>query len=138
MASKLASASSGSTGCWPGVCPCNGKKICPPGNRPASRCAACTANAVLPTPAIPPIAWMPTTPPAPAAASASRSSSCCRPVNEAMSRGSVRVAAATPPGPARPRAAASNPARACPARPSAPASSRTVSFCGLVTAPRSR
>ena len=58
-------------------------------------------------PAIPPIAWMLTTPPAPAAASASSASSCRRPVNEAMSRGSVRVAAATPlaAGPARHRMA---------------------------------
>jgi putative transposase len=39
-----------------GVCPCSGRKICPPGNRSASRCAAWTANAVLPIPAIPPIA----------------------------------------------------------------------------------
>jgi len=51
ISSKLASASPGATGCRPGVCPCSGRKICPAGNRSASRCAACTANAVLPTPA---------------------------------------------------------------------------------------
>ena len=56
VSSRLASASPGSTGRCPGVYPCNGKKICPAGNRGASWCAACTANAVLPTPAIPPIA----------------------------------------------------------------------------------
>ena len=121
VSSRLASASAGVPGRRPGVCPCNGKKICPPGNRPASRCAACTAKAVLPMPAIPPIAWMLTTPPAPAAASASSASSCCRPVNEAMSRGSVRVAA-TPlprarPGITWPRGAASNSTRAEPPGP---------------------
>ena len=56
VSSRLASASPGSTGCCPGVCPCSGRKICPAGNRSASRCAAWTANAVLPIPAIPPIA----------------------------------------------------------------------------------
>ena len=44
---------------------------------------------------------MPTTPPAPAAAATSSASSRCRPVNEARSRGSVRVAAAAPPGTVR-------------------------------------
>ena len=34
---------------------------CPSGKPAASRCAACTANVVLPIPAIPPIAWIPTT-----------------------------------------------------------------------------
>ena len=143
VSSRLASASAGSTGWRPGVCACSGKKICPAGNRAASRCAACTANAVLPMPAIPPIAWMLTTPPVPAAASASSASSCCRPVNEAMSRGSVRGAAATPrprarPGTAWPRAAASNSTRAEPPSCSASASSRTVSLCGVVARPRSR
>ena len=144
--SRLASASAGSTGWRPGVCPCSGRKTCPPGNRPASWCAACTANAVLPIPAIPPIAWMLTIPPAPAAASdssASAASSSRRPVNEAMSRGSVRVAVATPVEPPRPattwpRAASSKSARAEPSSLSAPASSRTVSLCGVVTTPRSR
>ena len=143
VSSRLASASAGSTGCCPGVCPCKGTKICPPGNRPASRCAAWTANAVLPMPAIPPIAWMLTTPPAPAAASASSASSCRRPVNEAMSRGSVRAAAATPLAPARPvavwpRAAASNSIRSWLLSWSASASSRTVSWRGVATMPRSR
>ena len=74
---------------------------------------------------------MPTTPPEPAAASASSSSSRCRPVNEVMSRGSVRVAAATPPGRGRrPRATASNCALAGPSRCSASASSRAVSSAG--------
>ena len=41
VSSRLASASAGSTGWWPRVCACSGKKICPPGNRLASRCAAC-------------------------------------------------------------------------------------------------
>ena len=142
VSSRPASASAGLTGSRPGVWPCNGRKICPPGNRPASACAACTANAVLPTPAIPPIAWMLTTPPAAASASAICASSCRRPVNEAMSRGSVLVAA-TPlararPGLPRPRAAASNSTRAQPSRPSASTSSRTVSLCGVVARPRSR
>ena len=56
VSSKLASASAGSTGRCPGVWACSGKKNCPSGNRPASRCAACTAKVVLPIPAIPPIA----------------------------------------------------------------------------------
>ena len=34
----------------------DGFETCPSGNRGASRCAACTASAVFPTPAIPPIA----------------------------------------------------------------------------------
>ena len=142
VSSRLASASAGSTGCWPGVCPCSGRKICPPGNLSASRCAACTANAVLPTPAMPPIAWMPTTAPAPTAASTSSCSSRCRPVNEAMSRGSVRIAAAPAvtgtAGAGRPRATASNSARAGSASRSAPASRRIVSRRGVVAMPRSR
>ena len=99
VSSRLPSASAGATGCCPGVCPCRGKKICPSGNRGASWCAACTANVVFPIPAIPPIAWIPTTPPEPELAAvtpASWRNSCSRPVNEAISRGSVRVAAATP------------------------------------------
>ena len=121
-----------------------------PGNAPASRCAACTAKAVLPTPAIPPIAWIPTTPPpaaaAPVTAPASCASSAARPVKLAISRGSVRVAAAAAPSPAastssagsRPRAAASNSARCGPVRPSAPASSRAVSWRAVRFTPRSR
>lgn len=62
VSSRLASASAGLTGWCPGVCACSGKKICPPGNRPASWCAACTANAVLPTPAVPPMAEITTVP----------------------------------------------------------------------------
>jgi hypothetical protein len=154
VSSKLASASAGATGCWPGVCPCSGTKICPPGNRPASRCAACTANAVLPIPAIPPIAWIPTTPPSAAWSSiapSSRVSSAPRPVKPATSRGSVRVAAAanaptatpcraasTSAAGALPRAAATNSARTGPARPSAPASNWAVSLCAVRLTPRSR
>ena len=73
--------------------------------------------------------------------SASSCSSCCRPVNEAISRGSVRVAAADPASsgtgtaPARPRAAASNSARAGPVRRSASASSRAVSWRGVAADP---
>jgi hypothetical protein len=40
----------------PGSRGCSGRKNCPPGNRSASPCATCTAKAVLPIPAIPPIA----------------------------------------------------------------------------------
>ena len=56
VSSMLASASPGPTGRCPGVCACSGTKIWPSGNCAASWCAACTANVVLPTPAIPPIA----------------------------------------------------------------------------------
>jgi hypothetical protein len=63
-----------------------------------------------------------TTPPNPATASTSSPSSRSRPVNEATSRGSVRVAAATPPSTGRPRATASNSARTRPIRCSASAS----------------
>ena len=62
VSSRLASASAGSTGRWPGVWACSGRKNCPSGKLAASRCAACTAKVVLPIPAIPSIAWMPTTP----------------------------------------------------------------------------
>ena len=71
VSSRLASASAGSTGRWPGVWACSGRKNCPSGKLPASRCAACTAKVVLPIPAIPSIAWMPTTPP-PAASAVQR------------------------------------------------------------------
>jgi len=83
---------------------------------------------------------MPTTPPEPTAVSTSFCSSCCRPVNEAMSRGSVRSAAAAPaqPGTARPRATASNCALAGPNRCRASASSRAVSLRGVRLTPRSR
>jgi len=141
------------------VCACRGRKNCPSGNSPASWCAARTARVVLPTPAIPPITHSRTTPlPAPAAASISSRSSCCRPVNEAISRGSVRVAAAAPPGTVsgdvpsttcrqaastsaagpRPRAAARNKARTGSARPSASASSKAVSLRAVRLIPRSR
>ena len=83
------SASAASTGRCPGVWPCNGKKNWPSGKPGASRCAACTANAVLPTPAMPPMAWMPTTPPSAAilaSAPISCASSAWRPVNAAISR----------------------------------------------------
>ena len=63
VSSKLASASAGSTGRWPAVWACSGRKNCPSGKPGASRCAACTAKVVLPIPAIPSIARMPTTPP---------------------------------------------------------------------------
>ena len=56
ISSRLASASAGSAGRCPGVCPYSGTKTCPSGNRGASWCAACTANVVFPIPAIPPIA----------------------------------------------------------------------------------
>ena len=56
VSSKLASASAGSTGRWPRVWACNGRKNCPSGKAPASRWAVCTAKVVLPIPAIPPIA----------------------------------------------------------------------------------
>jgi hypothetical protein len=52
-AGQLASASAGSTGACPAVYACSGRKNCPSGNLPDSRCAACTANVVLPMPAIP-------------------------------------------------------------------------------------
>ena len=154
VSSRLASASAGSTGRCPGVCPCSGKKICPSGNRGASRWAAWTASAVLPMPAIPPIAWILTTPgceQADVTPSSCRNSGC-RPVNEAMSRGRVRVAAAVPPAvpavssprdwdtpmTARPRATASNDDRAVPVRFNASASSRAVSFRAVSATPRSR
>ena len=110
---------------------------------------------VLPIPAIPPIAWTPTTPPRDAASASvavNRASSAVLPVNAEMSRGSVRVAAAEPPsGPgvpagslpadairSRPRAVASNWARCGPAKPSASASSRAVSLRAVALTPRSR
>lgn len=99
----------------------------------------------------PPIAWMRTTPPelaAPAALATSCSSSDSRPVNDATSRGSVRVATGRPPTdplchgdpPAVtvPLAAASNPALAEPVRFSASASRRAVSLRAVRLMPRSR
>ena len=88
-------------------------------------------------------------PPAAAAAvtaPASCASSAARPVKLAISRGSVRVAApprrprrpAPAPAGSRPRAAASNSARCGPERPSAPASSRAVSWRAVRFTPRSR
>ena len=154
--SKLASASAGSTGRCPGVCAWSGRKICPSGKRPASRCAACTARVVLPIPAIPPMAWIPTTPPVAAVSASpavSRASSAPRPVNPEMSRGSVRVAAATEPLPRpgllpafaagavawpRPQAMASKWARRGPVKPNASASSRAVSLRAVALTPRSR
>ena len=70
---------------------CSGRKNCPSGKLAASRWAACTANVVLPIPAIPSIAWIPTTPRSaarPSIAPSSRASSAWRPVKLAMSRGS--------------------------------------------------
>ena len=134
VCSKVASASPGRTGCCPAVCACSGRKTCPSGKCGASWRAARTANAVLPTPAIPPITQMP---PAPAPAS-SWASSPARPVNEAISRGSARLAAATPAPRSRPPAAARNPARSGPVSPSASASSRAVWLRAVRLMPRSR
>jgi len=139
--SRLASASAGLTGWCPGVGPCSSRKIRPPGKRPASRCAAWTANAVLPTPAIPSIANTAIIRADSAgliAASSSSASSGRRPANESISRGSVPVPADIAPASARPRAAASNSILATPCRCSASASNRTVSLCGVATTPRSR
>ena len=94
VSGKVASASAGSTGRCPAVCACRRRKICPSGKRAASRWAVCTANVVLPIPAIPCTAWTPITPPTAAlsqTAATSWSSSWVRPVNAAVSRGSVRA-----------------------------------------------
>ena len=93
--SRLASAFAGSTRRCSRACPASDRKICPSGNRDASLWAACTAKAVLPTPAIPLIPQTATaSPDAAASAAASRSrNSASRPVNEFVSRGSVRIAA---------------------------------------------
>ena len=94
-------------------------------------------------------------PPPSSAVSAHRAiswpSSAWRPVKPAISRGSVRLAAAADPVPAapaaaastssagaRPRAAATNSSRAGPSRPSAPASSTAVSLRAVALIPRSR
>ena len=153
VSSKLASASAGSTGCCPAMCACSGRKNCPSGNFPASRCAACTANVVLPIPAIPSIAWMPTGPPPAWSASvpSSRASSGSRPVKPPMSRGRDRVAAAvgtavaaarwaasTSSAGARPRAAAMNTTRTSSLSSSASASSWALSLRAVRLMPRSR
>ena len=154
VSSKLASASAGSTGRWPAVWACSGKKNCPSGKLPVSRWAACTAKVVLPIPAIPSIAQTPTTPPAAATMARvpiSCASSAWRPVKAAISRGRPRVAAAanapaaascraasTSAAGARPRAAATNSACAGSARPSASASSSAVSLWAVRWMPRSR
>ena len=109
---------------------------------------------VFPIPAIPLTAQMPTTPPPAATAFSvpiSRASSAWRPVKAAISRGRLRVAAAanapggipcraasTSAAGARPRAAATNSARAGSARPSAPASNTAVSLWAVAWMPRSR
>ena len=103
------------------------------------RAASCI---VLPIPAIPPIAWIDTTPPSaarPSTALSSCASSVPRPVKLATSYGSVRVAAAanapgltpclaasTSAARALPRAAAMNSSRAGLAKPSPAASAAAV------------
>ena len=62
-ASSPASAASGASGSWPGVWPRRSMNSCRSGNRSRSRCAACTASAVFPTPGIPPIARTAAAPP---------------------------------------------------------------------------
>src|SRR5207249_5577691 len=127
--SKLASASAGLTGRWPGVWACSGRKNCPSGKLPVSRCAACTAKVVLPMPAIPSITQILGGPPSAvtlASVPRSRASSGSRPVKLPISRGRLRVAAAADPSAApsslaastsaagaRPRAAATNSTRTC-------------------------
>ena len=154
VSSRLASASAGSTGRCPAVCPCSGRKICPSGNRAGQPVRGVHRERGLADPGHPADRVDPDHPagtvrlgqPAPAAAPA-RS----RPVKQAMSRGSVRVAAAADaPGasasPAArtsrrrgpPRAAATNGTCTGPVRPSAPASSRAVSFRAVRLTPRSR
>jgi len=143
VSSRLASASAGSTGRWPTVWACSGKKNCPSGKAPLNRCAACTANVVLPIPAIPSIAQIPAAPPPAAAANTSikPASSARRPVKPEISRGRARVtaawkapsaapclAASTSAAGALPRAAATNTMRTCCGRPSAPASKTAVSL----------
>lgn len=73
---------------------------CPSGNCSAIWRATCTAKAVLPIPAIPPISQMAATSPAIAASATAAISfvnSGSRPVNDAASGGRVRVAAAALP-----------------------------------------
>ena len=108
----------------------------------------------MPTPAMPPMALIPTTPPSAtmsASVPSSRASSAWRPVKLAVSRGKARVAAAanaprscaclaastSAVGP-RPRAAATNNARTGSARSSASASSLAVSGRAVRWTPRSR
>nr|WP_229812205.1 hypothetical protein [Lentzea flava] len=54
--SNLRSASSGGTGVLFGANPCRSMNSCPSGKRSTSRCATCTASAVLPIPPVPSIA----------------------------------------------------------------------------------
>ena len=152
--SKLASASAGLTGRWPGVWACSERKNCPSGKLPVNRCAACTAKVVLPTPAIPSIRQIPGgLPSAVTLASVPRScaSSGSRPVKLPISRGRLRVttaaepsaalsslAASTSAAGARPRAAATNSTRTCPFRLSASASITAVSLRAVRLIPRSR
>jgi hypothetical protein len=91
-ASNAASAFAGSTGSRLSECACSSTNNCPSGKCSASRCPARTASAVLPTPGIPSIACTGITAPDPAAATmadVNASNSVARPVNVAMSRGSV-------------------------------------------------
>lgn len=79
----------------------------PSGNWSATRCAQCRARAVLPTPAVPPIALMTTVPGAPSPAvsrtSVSLASSAARPVKSGTVAGNWRGTTATRPPPgARP------------------------------------
>ena len=154
VSSRLASASAGPTGRCPRVWACSGRKNWPSAKSPASRWAACTAKVVLPIPAIPSIAWMPTTPPSAARLSIAPNSwvsSAWRPVKAAVSRGSARVAAAAnAPGASPclaastsaagtlPRAAATNRSWIGPSRLSAPASNWAVSLWAVRLIPRSR
>jgi hypothetical protein len=85
-------ASLGSTGRWPGVCASNRTNSCPSGKLPVSWCAACTASALLPTPAMPSMACTTTGRPVCAPSSTALNkfrSSSSRPVKAAMSRGRV-------------------------------------------------
>ena len=67
---------------------------CPSGNRWATRCAQCTARAVFPTPAVPPMAEITTVPgawpPTWSSSSDSRASSADRPVKCCTAPGSCR------------------------------------------------
>ena len=73
---------------------------CPSGNRPATWCAQYRASAVLPTPAIPPIALITTVPgrlaPAASRTWVSRRSSAARPVKSATAAGNCRGATPSP------------------------------------------
>jgi hypothetical protein len=154
VSSKLASASAGPTGRWPGVWACRERKNCPSGKLPASLCAACTTKVVLPIPAIPSITHISGGPPSaarPVSIPSSRASSGSRPVKPPTSRGRLRVAAAADPPAApsrlaastsaaitRPRAAATNSTRTSAGRLSASASSTAVSLRAVRLIPRSR